>query len=397
MAHVENNDIQKYRRPLHFISSAYVNGYFWISALEWNGYYKLDPRDGRTEFLGIFEHEDIIADKLFYQTLSYENFVFFIPWFSNYLVRLDTKTLELQYWKLPESIVKETAKFRAANIYSQKIYMFPMVGQTICIFDIKEEKFVCEGNWIKEKKLKNGNGDFLQGCFVKDTIYLPACFNNMVFKYKLSDDMHKCIEFPEDEKAIIDITYFNEDELLILSWKGNIWKYYVTIDEKEIIYEYDGTEENPYSCIINCNEYLCLLPAKEKNIKILERKIEGNLSYPTEWKMRYIDVGVDSLFTGYCKYDSNIMLYSPLGNMLLKLDISKKLLLGIRVYDDFVQRRKEIRKSIKTSCFSQQISESKKMKLDFFIDVIEDKKEQKETYLEENGKEIWKQLSWRFT
>ena len=109
------------RIPLHFLDAAYINGYFWVSALEWNGYYKVNIETGKAELIGAFENVDLMADKLFNQVLAYGKFVFFIPWFSNYLVKLNTENLEVMYYKLPNFIIKEIAKFRVAVIYEKRI------------------------------------------------------------------------------------------------------------------------------------------------------------------------------------------------------------------------------------------------------------------------------------
>ena len=79
MSHITYIEEKNGRMPLHFLDAAYINGYFWVSALEWNGYYKVNLETGKAEFLGTFENADLMADKLFNQVLAYKEFVFFIP------------------------------------------------------------------------------------------------------------------------------------------------------------------------------------------------------------------------------------------------------------------------------------------------------------------------------
>ena len=91
MFHIGNTDMLRNAKPMHFIGGAIVDGYLWTNSLEWNGYYKLNIETGYAEFLGLFNYADSFADKLFSQVLAYQKFVFFIPWFFDYLVRLERR------------------------------------------------------------------------------------------------------------------------------------------------------------------------------------------------------------------------------------------------------------------------------------------------------------------
>lgn len=112
------------RIPIHFVNMVYLGEYFWFSAMEWNGCYRLNIKTGKNEFIGVFDYSDVWCDRMFNQVLNYQDSIFFIPWFSNYLVCLNTETLKTKYWRLPEKIISEVAKFRTAVIYNGNIYMF---------------------------------------------------------------------------------------------------------------------------------------------------------------------------------------------------------------------------------------------------------------------------------
>ena len=210
-------NVIKNRYPLHFIGGTHINGYFWTSALEWNGYYRLDLETGRTELLGLFDHADIWADKLFSQILEFQQFVFFIPWFSDYLVRLDTRTLEMKYWKVPENSLKEAAKFRAAYLYGESIFMFPHCGDDICIFNINKETFKQDRSWLREADIymtEDINNKFTQGYKIEDNVYLGNLSGNFMMKYNLSNSSYKIIPFEKKERKIVHIERYKNNKLL---------------------------------------------------------------------------------------------------------------------------------------------------------------------------------------
>lgn len=331
MAYIEEKNV---KMPLHFLDAAYIDGYFWVNALEWNAYYRVNVETGYAEFLGRFKNAEPWSNKLFNQILDYGEYVFFIPWFSNYLVRLDTKNLETKYYKLPSSIIPEIAKFRVAVIYENKIYMFPHISDNICIFDIKEEVFMCDKNWAEEFskfETKDIKDRFVQGCKVKEYFFGANFSGNFLMKYNMISKDYEMIFFPKNEEKIIDVVLFDNNKLLILTWAGNVWSYHISNGNKKLIYKYDGDIEFPFIHVIARQEYFLLIPALEEKIVSFNKNKKDCILYPTNWKKQYINVGIECVFCGYYEMENTILLYPCLGNMLLELDVSKKTLRTIRL------------------------------------------------------------------
>ena len=298
---------------LHFIGAAYVNGYFWVSALEWNGYYRLNISTGQAEFLGLFSYADFWDDKLFNQILVYQKYVFYIPWFSDYLVRLDTETLDTKYWMLPKRIVSEIAKFRVAKIYEKKIFMFPHVGKDICIFDIENETFKCDRKWMDNFPENMKKDYFLSGFQKGNMLYLAHVSGNFMMRYNLKNYQQIIFSFPEHEKGIVDIAQCDKKELLILTGVGNVWMYDLESKKKECIYVYNGKVEYPYVHIIPLEKSLYLIPANENSIKKVNDAGEKELCYPVGWKIQNIDVGLKCLFWGIYREKNKIILENYIG------------------------------------------------------------------------------------
>ena len=151
---------------------------------------------------------------------------------------MDTDNLNTKYWELPSSIVVEVAKFRAANIYDKKIFMFPHCGNDICIFDIEKEEFECNRIWLDEflENVKwNKEDKFLQGYQKNEMVWLPNLSGGFIMKFNLMNYEYEIILFPENEKRIVDIVEDKKNNLLILTEIGNVWEYGIDDGHKELI------------------------------------------------------------------------------------------------------------------------------------------------------------------
>lgn len=378
---------------LHFIGAVYLDGFLWTNALEWNGYYKVDIKTGKAVFLGLFDYADILADKLFYQVLNYDKFVFFIPWFSNYLVRLDTITLETKYWKLPEIIEVEIAKFRAAHIYGKKIFMFPHVGNSICVFDIEKELFECDEKVVKEiSQFEKGNikDRFLQGCQKEEVVYLPHFSSSLVLKYNLIDYKCEVILFPKEEKNIVYIAEV-DNKLIILTGIGNIWEYCMDNHCRRLIYQYDGEKYYPYRCVVPVKDSLYLMPAREKHMKVLKNGGEDIIPYPFGWELKYINVDIESVFDGHFIDESRILFYPCQGNMLLSLGVEQALLQGVEVCENPENREKAMVGHTVLFDIKGNILKESRVDLGLFLNVFTEKRYKSNhiNNLEMYGKQIW--------
>ena len=365
----------KKNRVLHFIGAVLIDGYLWTSALEWNGYYRVDIETGDAEFLGLFEYADVLADKMFYQILSYGKYIFFVPWFSDYLVRLDTKTLEAKYWKLPEGIVVEKAKFRAANLYNGQIFMFPHLGDDVCIFHIEEERFECDKKWVNDYlalEMENKENRFLQGCEKDKAVYLPNFGGSIMMKYDMERYVSEMIVFHKEEKKVVDVIEYGERELLVLTGTGNIWKYNIDSMHKKLIYRHERDNDFPYIHILLIKDILYLIPTKLEEIQELTWKTRNKVPCPIGWKLRYIEVGIDNVFQGYLVEKEHFWLYPCKGNMLLNMKKGQLYLSGVEIFDDSPNRYKAIKRYLKDKRIDGMIMESRvdlELYLNGFVDV----------------------------
>lgn len=384
---------QKEKGILHFIGGVYVDGYLWTSALEWNGYYRVDIETGRAEFLGLFEYADVLADKMFYQVLAYGKYIFFIPWFSNYLVRLDTETLDTKYWIVPECIVAGIAKFRTANLYDGQIFMFPHVGDYICIFHIEEERFECDKKWVREyATFETRRSGFGQGCRKDQVVYLSNYGGSFMVKYDMERRECEMILFPKEEEKIIDITEYGKDELLILTWPGNIWKYDTHNMQKKLIFQYGGINDSPYSHIFLMEDILYLIPTDEENIRGLKGEKWKEIIYPAGWKQQYKYVGFDNVFVGYLADEKHFLLYPCKGNMLLEMKAGQKRLSGVEICEDSIIREKAIEKYLEANGVSE-IKTELKVDLGVFLNIFVGKVRGKDRDIfETDGMRIWRQM-----
>lgn len=383
MLHREN-------RIIHFIDGVYKNNYLWFSALEWNGFYRMNMETSDIEFLGIFDHEDIFASKLYYQTLLYCKYIFFVPWFSDYLTCLNIETMKIKYWKLPQNIIELEAKFRVAYLQDTKIIMFPMFGNIVSIFDIEKEEYINkEINVSRDQKFGRMNGDFMQGCNIKNKLYLPSMFRNCILEYDLKNDSYRWVQLLEDGEMVVGITRYSEEELLFLSWKGDVWKYNLNDNEKKLIYIYPGKRDCPYAYIILYKDDLYLIPAYEENIVMLKEDKIKLVLFPNDWKLQKADPSMGWPFSGYYMAEEEFLLYPCKGNMLLKMKSKQSNLEGIICNDD-IQREKILLEKKNFKRVHRDRYEERKMGIKMLMKILKNLNEEKKYRLvDEVGIRIW--------
>lgn len=312
-------------KTLHFLGAAYCDNYLWFSALEWNGCYRADVTTGASQFVSLFEVEELQTTKLYLETLVVGSVIYFIPWFANHLSSINTKSLELKYWKLPETVIHSIGKFRSATVYSNKIFMFPHFGNEIVIFDIEKETFETDSSWMKEycKYVTiDINNKFVHGYRSGENIYLPTVSGNFIMCYNLEDKSYQIISFDTEGNGSIDIAAYNEKEIFILMYSGDIWSYNLKTGEKDNIYKCPHPEMAAYRHLLVKDEELLILPSRKNTIKILHMRDGYNeeiIQYPSNFEFVNKRADITSKFMGYSKINDMILLYPCLGNAALKL------------------------------------------------------------------------------
>ena len=195
--------------------------------------------------------------------------------------------------------------------------------------------------------------------------------------------------FPESEKKILDIIVYRDNELFILTWMGNVWKYNVDLEKKELIYRYDGKIENPYRHIFSIENELYLIPANEKNIKVLREGKDKIISYPYDWKLQYKNVGLDCIFNGYLKQKDKVIIYPCKGNLLLKMDVQQKTLSGTAIREKIQDREKAIGCQLYKT---RQLLYEPRADLSLILNVLTNRKSENTDTVRIDGRQIWDRM-----
>lgn len=210
---------------------------------------------------------------------------------------------------------------------------FPQSGDEIFIFNIKEEKFECDSGWIDAFRacpVSDIDNKFVKGCQVGEVAYLGNLSGSFIVEYHL--DVRKCKEilFPKEEEKIVDVVKYNNTELLVLTWKGNVFKYDIYSKHSELIYRYNGENDFPYRHVIVQENYIYLIPMNESKIIKLKGKDANMLAYPIGWKIQSMGVN-NGLFNGYYKSRDSILLCPSMGNMLLRIEKDSDVISGTEI------------------------------------------------------------------
>jgi len=200
------------------------------------------------------------------------------------------------------------------------------------------------------------------------------------------------IIFPKEEEKIIDIIEYGENELLVLTWAGNIWKYNMHSMQKKCVYKYEEDNDYPYSHIVRIKNILYLIPKNGEEIEELERGKRNKIIYPIDWKLEYIDVSINEVFVGCFADEKQFSLYPCKGNMLLKMNAGQKCFTGIKIYEDSKGREKAIAEFLETNGVSEIVRESS-ADLELFLNGFTGRTIEKDKNISDtDGMRIWRRM-----
>lgn len=193
----------------------------WFFSNGFNGLFEADLRDDNVTFLGSVPDEDAFAECLYFNMLKDEDKLYLIPSCAKNLAIFDLKKkiFETVFVDMPVS------KCFGATIHDKKIYMFGNSSARIAVFDM-ESKSINYLDDCKEyyKTHKHQNHMYFRRNVIqtKDSLVVPACASNTVFRYNFTTERMEAFTVGNGEDRFISATYDGEDFWLALWGKAEI-------------------------------------------------------------------------------------------------------------------------------------------------------------------------------
>ena len=210
---------------LVFENIVYSNDYYWLTAIGYNGLFKVNIETQVAEYVGCFNGEKD-AGRLYIDILPFEGKLVFTPYNAETIAIFEIETnrfvhipLEIPAKKMCKTInYSNVSKFAFSITYGKYIYMFPSNYPAIIKLDMENyqvkylyEPIVQLKEWIQDKKAYL----FKSGTIENGVVRMWCTAANAFVEYDLdTDTIRECVQIKRDEKYIESV-YDGENHWLI--------------------------------------------------------------------------------------------------------------------------------------------------------------------------------------
>lgn len=201
--------------------------YYWFSAMQWNGFYRVDKHTLTPEFLFSFPDEPLSQSRLYPHITKVDDWFVFAPVRGNHVVIYHEKSKEILSFPLKVCFENRTlqynkrSKFSSVVSYEDNVYLFPSTYPSIVKLNLstKTLTYLDDGIMQIEQLLPTSRNKVLKLYFgigeSKDNkVYLPIGCTNHVGIFHLDQDkleLHKI----EGEIIAFHTLFFHEQDCFL--------------------------------------------------------------------------------------------------------------------------------------------------------------------------------------
>ncbi len=331
---IERNKEFKYS-ALSFWDAFEENNNLIVSNVSFNGIFKIDMSNYKSEFIMRFDKEFGIRG-LHKQVISYKDILIFIPELAENVAFLDKNTLRLEYTSivLKDTIAGET-KVAAAFVYKDELWLFPQyISQDIIIINLQTKTTKCNNllkKIIRDNEIPVGYPMFATPILQENEVWIPIKNTSYIIKIDFDTFETRIYSLLHSDFKINSIDFFEKKFWITSTNSLNIMKWNPYNGEEHVYYidvEWDG-KSTPFSRIIPISEEQCMiLPAHTDSFLLKEDCIIKSIQYPRGF--HWVDdfkVNWTRCYS-FKKKDKKIIILPSSGNMLLIYDTANQSMEG---------------------------------------------------------------------
>lgn len=179
---LNNQDIktekEKEKKKLSFLAGCIVGDELYFSSWMDRGFYKMNLQTGQCIPLGVFGKETESA-LLYSQAVYFENTVWLIPAYAQNVVKIDLKTMKIEYLNLPENgkeILGKNgirySKFKCCyKEGASELWLAPLGYNMFLKVDMRTNQITEYSELRKRLAFKDGMNYFSDACMVEDKLW----------------------------------------------------------------------------------------------------------------------------------------------------------------------------------------------------------------------------------
>lgn len=227
-----------------FESAVLVGKILYYVEMNGNEIYKYNIPNEKLDLLCVIEEEKDYEERLFSSVVYKDGKLYLIPFAPDCIYIVDADSGEYTRKDLGDICNKRkgeyisTAKWSAAVEYENKIYLIPASFPGIVVYDISHDTLTVIDSWINDVK-DNSEGKesayFKNAKLFANKIFMPMCKMNGVLVYDIMNEQYEVKVVGEKNCSYSDICFDGECFWLSPRGDGSIVKWdYITNKYKEI-------------------------------------------------------------------------------------------------------------------------------------------------------------------
>lgn len=256
---------EKWKERLMMHSYVEVDGWFYFSALNYNGLYKY--KENRLVFLGFIPEENITQRHLYSKIIYVNGKIYMAPMNAKAIAVYDIKMERFTKLSLEnEKYLDVPQKFYGIHEYKGKVYLIPARYESIVVIDAISEHMKYLRSWKELTGVISLEGELWvkNGSFILDNwLYMALMVSNKVIRINLDTYESYVLEIKGAEDGFIDAVLDDSENVMWMACThlGTVVKY--SLDTKEItifnINNMDMTIRYPFINLLQSEKQLYLL------------------------------------------------------------------------------------------------------------------------------------------
>jgi hypothetical protein len=193
-------------------AGAYHDGYLYFCPKEHNTFCRADLENGNVEVLAFFKET---STDLYRKAYVYEDKIWFIPWKSKYIVKVNLDTLIFTYYEIPFRVksdigenIEKCAYLSSGTFKDRYIFLVPTMYDTPLIIDMKTDIIIPFFD-----ALSVDNQAYGYGCVTDDYFWLSPHTGKILVKLDISDGKVEKLGWRYNTLAYRGMSYYD----------GKIW------------------------------------------------------------------------------------------------------------------------------------------------------------------------------
>lgn len=227
------------RNQLLFENLCEAEGFLWCTALDFNALFRLDPMSLQAEYMGSVPGEKSNGERLYRSLIYADGKLYFAPLKAERIAIYDIKRNTFQTMQVNEDCVKaqrpDYLRFKFYDVVSLdgNIYFIPYCYPAIVAYDTNTQELNYLDSWLDKSKpsqaFKNGRGYFCEAIYDSGNIIMPRFDKDSIVVFDEQNMSFNTFDVTQSDKGYRSIC-FDGNNYWMVSLDGKILRANKSLD-----------------------------------------------------------------------------------------------------------------------------------------------------------------------